>query len=125
MNNFSIKSIVHDYEVEFIDDTAGKLREVLSDGDWIIIDNKIKQLYGSVFNPVLDTCRHIDIDATETQKSYQGVEPIIAQLIKDGFRKNHRLIAIGGGITQDVTAFIASIMYRGVSWFLRKPSFIN
>jgi 3-dehydroquinate synthase len=37
-------------------------------------------------------------------------------LIDNGFRKNHRLVAVGGGITQDVTAFIASILYRGVSW---------
>lgn len=29
---------------------------------------------------------------------------------------NHRLVAIGGGITQDVTAFIASVLYRGVGW---------
>ncbi len=117
MNNFSIKSIIHDYEVEFIDDTAAKLSEVLLEGDWVIIDNNIKRLYGANLEPVLATCHHIDIDATEPQKSYQGVEPIIDQLIKGGFRKNHRLIAIGGGITQDVTAFISSIMYRGVSWF--------
>ena len=38
-------------------------------------------------------------------------------LIEKGFRKNHRLIAVGGGITQDVTAFIASILYRGVQWY--------
>lgn len=117
MNNFSIKSIIHDYEVEFIDNTATKLSEILQEGDWIIIDNNIKHLYGVSLERVLATCHHIDIDATESQKSYQGVEPIIDQLIKGGFRKNHRLIAIGGGITQDVTAFISSIMYRGVSWF--------
>ena len=39
-------------------------------------------------------------------------------MINCGFRKNHRLIGIGGGIIQDITAFIASIMYRGVDWFL-------
>ncbi|MCP5049642.1 MAG: 3-dehydroquinate synthase, partial [bacterium] len=49
-------------------------------------------------------------------KSYQGSIPIIENLIEKGFRKNHRLIAVGGGVTQDVTAFTASIMYRGVSW---------
>ena len=38
-------------------------------------------------------------------------------MIEKGFRKNHRLIAVGGGITQDVTAFIASILYRGVQWY--------
>src|SRR3989338_1743424 len=42
--------------------------------------------------------------------------PIIKKLIEGGFRKNHRLIGIGGGITQDITAFAASIIYRGVDW---------
>lgn len=117
MNNFSIKSIIHDYEVEFIEDTAAALKSVIKDGDWIIIDNKIRTLYGDQLNSILETTKHICIDATEPQKSYQGVEPIIDNLIRNGYRKNHRLIAIGGGITQDVTAFISSIMYRGVSWF--------
>ena len=45
MNNFSIKSIVHDYDVEFIEDTAAKLRETIQDGDWIIIDNKINSCF--------------------------------------------------------------------------------
>ena len=58
----------------------------------------------------------IDIDAHENQKSYEGLIPIINTLIESGFRKNHRLIGIGGGITQDITAFTASIMYRGVNW---------
>lgn len=117
MNNFSIKSIVHDYEVEFIENTADTLKTVIKDGDWVIIDNKIKSLYANQIDAILASINYIGIDATEHQKSYQGVEPIISHLIKNGFRKNHRLIAIGGGITQDVTAFISSIMYRGVSWF--------
>ena len=61
MNNFNVKSIVHDYDVEFIEDTAAKLRETLLDGDWIIIDNKIKSLYGDSLNPILDSCKHIDM----------------------------------------------------------------
>ena len=42
--------------------------------------------------------------------------PVIQHLIDNGFRKNHRLFGIGGGITQDITAFTSSIMYRGVDW---------
>lgn len=117
MNNFTIKSSIHDYEVHFTNDTANALKTVLQEGDWIIIDNKIKALYAPQLSLILDRTNHIGIDATEQQKSYQGIEPVINRLIQNGFRKNHRLIAIGGGIIQDVTAFIASIMYRGVNWF--------
>ena len=114
--NFKIKSIIHDYEVHFIDEFVSALKAELVDGDFIIIDNKIKDLYTRDIRQLLKSFGHIGIDATESQKSYQGIIPIIQTLIDEGFRKNHRLIAIGGGITQDITAFIASIMYRGVSW---------
>ena len=58
----------------------------------------------------------IVVNAQETQKSYEQLIPIIQELINCGFRKNHKLIGIGGGIIQDITAFISSIMYRGVNW---------
>ncbi len=116
MYNFTVKSIIHDYEVQFITDFEQTLKQELTDGDYIIVDNKIKSLYGRQLACVLETYQHIAIDATEPQKSYQGIIPVIQTLIGKGFRKNHRLVAIGGGITQDVTAFISSIMYRGVDW---------
>ncbi len=115
--NFVVKSNIHDYEVNFIGDVQEKLLEILSEGDFIIIDDKVKKLYPEWFDIVLAQYSYISINATEQQKSYQEVEPIINNLIENGFRKNHRLIAIGGGITQDVTAFISSILYRGVQWF--------
>ncbi len=116
MFDFSVKSIVHNYDVFFINDTKSVLSNELKDGDVIIIDKKIIELYGDVVNDIFKTNRYIGIDATETQKSYEGLIPIIQDLIQNGFKKNHRLFAIGGGITQDVTAFISSVLYRGVSW---------
>lgn len=116
MYNFKVKSIIHDYEVQFIDNLEVTLESLLKAGDFIIIDNKVKKLYSTSLKKSLQDNPYIGIDATEPQKSYQGIMPIIEQLIENGFRKNNRLVAIGGGITQDVTAFISSIMYRGVDW---------
>ncbi|MFT4800384.1 MAG: 3-dehydroquinate synthase [Flavobacteriales bacterium] len=115
--NFIVKSNIHDYEVNFIDNVKKTIETELKEGDFIIIDNKVKSLYPKWFEDVLENYNYIGIDAAESQKSYQEVEPVINTLIERGFRKNHRLIAIGGGITQDVTAFIASILYRGVQWY--------
>ena len=114
--NFIVKSNIHDYEVNFIGNVKETLLNVLKDGDFLIIDNKVKEIYPEWFKDALDEHNFIVIYANEPQKSYQLVEPVINKLIERGFRKNHRLIAIGGGITQDVTAFIASILYRGVEW---------
>lgn len=114
--SLKIKSIIHDYEVHFIEDFKGSLQDELCEGDFVILDSNIKKLYAGSLYPTLKNFKSIVIDASEEQKSYQGIMPVIQTLINNGFRKNHRLIAIGGGITQDITAFIASIMYRGVKW---------
>ena len=116
--SFTVRSRFHDYQVRFEDDFIIPLQQHLQPGDVIIIDANVRSLYRESVDEILDNCQHIVIEATEEQKSYLRLAPIIDNLIKNGFRKNHRLIAIGGGITQDVVGFIASTMYRGVDWIL-------
>ena len=116
MLDFKVKSIVHDYDVKFIDDSPTFLKKEIKDGDVIILDRMIKELYPAITSNIPEKNLLIDVKAHEKQKSYKGLIPIINKLIGCGFRKNHRLIGIGGGITQDITAFTASIMYRGVDW---------
>ena len=115
MFDFVVKSSVHDYDVNFIDDFKNHLKINLIEGDFIIIDNNILNIYKDDVK-ILENFNFIGIDSNENQKSYEGLIPIIDLLVNNGFKKNHRLIAIGGGITQDVTSFIASTLYRGVKW---------
>lgn len=115
-NNFIVKSNIHDYEVIFINSLKSTLENELRDGDFIIIDNKLKKLFNDDLSNTLIKFKYIGLDASEFLKSYQGVEPVIKNLINRGLKKNNRLIAVGGGIIQDVTAFIASILYRGIEW---------
>ena len=121
--NFTVKSNIHDYDVNFINDFKDHLINNLIDGDYIIIDKKILNLYKDCLK-VLDDFNYIAIESNENQKSYEGLIPIIDSLINNGFKKNHRLIAIGGGITQDVTSFIASTLYRGVNWVFYPTSLL-
>jgi len=115
-DNLLIKSSIHDYTAGFVDDAPGALASCLSEGDFVIVDRKVLELYEHTIGAVIRDHGHVVIDATEEKKSYIGVVPVIEHLIENGFHKNNRLVAIGGGITQDVTAFVASILYRGVAW---------
>ena len=115
-DRFSVRSHKHVYDVRFEDDFAAVLEGHVQDGDVLVVDAHVRDLYADRLTPVLETSKHVIIEPSEERKSYQALTPFIQHLIESGFRKNHRLIAIGGGITQDVTAFTASIMYRGVDW---------
>ena len=114
--SLSIKSSIRNYEVYFSQSIFESLETVLKSDDVIFIDKNVFPHLHENVQQLIKTNNHILIDATENQKSYIALTPIIEELIESGFRKNNKLISIGGGITQDITAFIASMMYRGVEW---------
>jgi 3-dehydroquinate synthase len=116
VSDFAVRSRLRDYEVRFANDAFADLRQELRAGDVILLDQTVRRLYAERLDPILAAQPFIEVVANETQKSYRGAEPVFDRLIEGGFRKQHRLIAIGGGITQDLTAFIASLLYRGVDW---------
>ena len=114
--DFEIKSSIHDYKVKFIHDISLVLQNEFNEGDVIIIDNNIKILYPELLSNLNSNVNIISLDANEKQKSYEGLTSIIQYLINNSFKRNNKLIGIGGGIIQDISAFTASIMYRGVEW---------
>ena len=79
--NFVVKSQIHDYSVEFINDLQTTLKNELIEGDFIIIDNKIINLYNNLISKTLVKHKYIGIDSSEPQKSYQEITPIIENLI--------------------------------------------
>ncbi len=115
-DNFTVRSSIHDYDVRFEDDFAIVLDRQIDQGDIVLIDEKVYDLYKTRFISASNRCKYILIKASEEQKSYLQLAPIIESLIEKDFKKNNKLIVIGGGITQDIGAFIASNLYRGVRW---------
>lgn len=111
-----VRSSKHTYTVRFEHDFAAVLAEQIQPGDHVVVDANILDLYRARIEPLLKDVNHTIIEPSEDQKSYQAITAFIETLLETGFRKNNRLIAIGGGITQDIVAFTASIMFRGVSW---------
>jgi 3-dehydroquinate synthase len=111
-----VQSIYGDYRVRFENDFSKRLAAEVRAGDVMVLDDNVRRLYAHRLDNILSAHKHLVLEATEEQKSYMQLEWILRWLIENGFKKNQRLIAIGGGITQDVTAFIASILYRGVDW---------
>ena len=60
---------------------------------------------------------HIFVASEET-KTMDSVLEILDKLIALQFTKKNKLIVIGGGITQDVGGFVATIYKRGIDWVL-------
>jgi 3-dehydroquinate synthase len=115
-NIFTVKSSIKDYSVHISSSLLADLKNIVRPGDYIIIDENVLECNTELKRDMAGFDKLMKIKAVESTKSYEGVIPFIEELIANGFRRNNRLIAVGGGITQDVTAFMASILYRGVQW---------
>lgn len=81
-----------------------------------LIDANVARLYASDLQAVLNHPCTITLEAAEERKSIEKTIPVFEQLIRNRVRRDHTLIAIGGGIVQDITCFIASTLLRGLPW---------
>lgn len=115
--DFSVRSAIHDYSIHFVDDFTVPLNKILNSNDTLLIDNHVLQIHGDCLEMTLQNYPHVIIDALEENKSYRGIESILKKIIQENFRKNNKIVAIGGGITQDIATFIAANLYRGVDWY--------
>lgn len=82
----------------------------------LIIDARVADLYSEVLAPALAGHSVLRIEATEANKSLERLPAYVTHLLDCGVRRDHALIAVGGGIVQDITAFIAATLFRGLAW---------
>lgn len=112
--NFEVQSAHKKYSVAF-QECESSLSCEIKEGDIVLVDSNIMKLYPSIAETIKKST-YIEIIANENAKSYVQIGELITQLIEFGFSKNNRLIAVGGGVTQDITGFSSSILFRGVEW---------
>lgn len=83
---------------------------------FFVIDQKVFSLYFEIFSQYINKENSVLINATEEEKDLSKAPSIIEQMIEKGVKRNYTLVGIGGGITQDLTCFVASTLFRGMDW---------
>jgi len=124
MTSLQIHSNLRDYTVSF-EDTFDFLKSMTTiEHKCIMIDSNVATLYKDQFNAVFKEDEVILFDAIEENKTLEYASVLIEQIIAQAAKKNLTIISIGGGITQDLTGFIASTLYRGVNWIFVPTTFL-
>ena len=111
-----IQSHKGSYSVEFDDACIERFAELVSETTHFIVDRKVAQLYPEELRPVLVAPSVLLLDALEKNKSLEKLPDYVEFLVEKRIRRNHTLVAIGGGIMQDITSFLAATLLRGVEW---------
>jgi 3-dehydroquinate synthase len=113
----TIKSFFGDYKVSEIDG-ASKLATHLSlpaDNTFLLVDGNVAP-YFKEWQADLDPLHVFKAEAVESAKNLSSIEAICDWLARAGATKDSTLIAIGGGIIQDLATFTAAVYFRGINW---------
>lgn len=90
---------------------------------FIVTDETVYQLYEQKVIAALSDFElsFTVIPAGETSKVYETYLEVISDLIKKGLKREHMIVALGGGVVGDLTGFVAATLYRGVP-FIQIPT---
>ncbi len=113
-----IKSMYREYTASF-EDKSSFISEVVKDGHFFaVIDRNVLNYYSDELKVLLQEGRYFILDAIEENKTIKKALEIVDKLVLLETKRNTTLLAVGGGIVQDVTCFVASVLYRGIDWYL-------
>jgi 3-dehydroquinate synthase len=105
------------YTVFFADQPQAQLNVPVLPQVHFIIDAKVAGLYAGDLHQVLGSPSVLLIEATEANKTLDKFTGYVDHLISRGVRRGHALVAIGGGIMQDIVCFLSATLLRGVPWY--------
>lgn len=115
-DSLTIQSHVGPYTAVFDDDAFAHLNASVAPTFHFIVDENVARLYARELDCVLAASSVLRIQATEETKSLDRFPGYVEHLVAHGARRNHVLVAVGGGIIQDITCFLAATLFRGMQW---------
>lgn len=111
----TIKSRFKDYSLRFIDDFSSLYSLVDEKDTFFVLDRIVYNLYKDEL-PQFPQERFFLIDALEENKNIKTTLEICEKMTAMASKRNTHLVSVGGGITQDITGFVATSLYRGIKW---------
>ncbi len=123
MTDMQFKSKVKEYTVTFCDDLSCMDDLCQIENKVIIVDRNVYEAYGDRLGTIAAEELYL-FDAKETHKTLDTVQELYRFMMKRSAKRNVTVISIGGGITQDVSGFLASTLYRGVKWIFLPTTFL-
>lgn len=104
------------YTAVFDEEALGRLNAQVPAQAHFIIDAKVAGLYRQELTNVLAAPSVLEIVAEEANKTLDKFTGYVERLVARGVRRGHVLVAIGGGIMQDIVCFLAATLLRGLTW---------
>jgi 3-dehydroquinate synthase len=111
-----VQSHAGPYRASFCQGVLEQLSSTQEDQTIVILDDLVADLYREQLSDVLARPSTLLIKALEANKSLERLPDYIDHLVEHRVRRGQALVAVGGGIIQDIVCFLAATLMRGMDW---------
>lgn len=111
-----IVSATKKYTVNFYPDFSFMDKLWQTKDAFFVVDKKVYDLYKDSLIEETVQKRLYMVTAIEENKTIETALKICEAMTLLPSKRNTVLISVGGGIIQDITGFVADILYRGIAW---------
>lgn len=116
MKRISVKSKFNNYSIIIKNNLLNDIKDYFSDDKLYVIihDDNIPKSY---IQKVINVCKKnilIDFPQGEKSKSFFQYKRIISIMQKNNVKRDACIVSVGGGVTGDLSGFIASTYLRGI-----------
>ncbi len=104
----------------YIDDSASQItaqmRSVMKPA--VVVDSKVADLYKVMVNNISNVNGSVVVvyNPSEENKCLKKAEEILTYFLERNIRRDSVLFAIGGGVTGDLSGFVAAVFQRGINY---------
>ena len=116
LDRLVVQSHAGPYDVLFDDAGLAELNAATPATRHVILDARVAELYAAELDRLLAGSNILLVEATETSKSLDRFPGYVERLVEQDVRRGHVLVAIGGGVIQDIACFLAATLLRGLEW---------
>jgi len=114
INKLVLKSKIKDYDIFFVD--SCDFLKKYDDNCVFVVDENVWEHHSKGCLSDLDAGDVIILPIGEEKKGLESVLKLYDKMMERSAKRNMTIVSIGGGITQDITGFMASTLYRGINW---------
>lgn len=79
--------------------------------DLVVIDDNVLKLHDLKLE-----VPYLRVFASETAKEYCSITQLFESMLSHQINRKSRILAVGGGVVQDIVTFAASLFFRGITW---------
>lgn len=117
-NSLLVKSGQDIYEALFVNSAIEELVDISNHKRiFVLADSNVVNHHSEFINKVKKIATDIIlVNPFEDSKQLSEIPIYINLLLDAEIRRGDLLVGVGGGIIQDITGFIATIMFRGLNW---------